>query len=202
MSMVTAKRTLLVLAGREHGFLPPPVTDLRDRACGSMLLDTTPTRGGKAFYAGWGGGDYSNSNNKLWVALAEKAYAQINESGWLKKGEDHNSYLKDKGIGSNYGNPNTARKASEAMEHIMGFDAKIEDKDDINAGSFTKNDLIQLVNSDNLVSVELGPHHYAIIGYDSSTKKFNLYDPFGSYQHKTWDELVASLRNGFQYTIT
>ncbi len=161
-----------------------------------------PTRGGKAVYAGWGGGDHSNSNNKLWVALAEKAYAQVNESGWLKKGEDHNSYLKDKGIGSNFGNPNTARKASEAMEHIMGFDAKIEDKDDINAGSFTKNDLIQLVNSDNLVSVELGPHHYAIIGYDSSTKKFNLYDPFGSYQHKTWDELVASLRNGFQYTIT
>ena len=161
-----------------------------------------PTRGGKAVYAGWGGADYSNPNNKLWVALAEKAYAQINESGWLKQGEDHNSYSKYEGIGSNFGNPDTARKASEAMEHIMGFDAKIKDKDDINAGSFTKNDLIHLVNSDNLVSVELGVHHYAIIGYDSSTKKFNLYDPFGRYQSKTWDELVARLRNGFQYTIT
>src|SRR5204863_759653 len=37
---------------------------------------------GKAQYAGFGG-RYDNSRNELWVALAEKAYAQMNEAGWL-----------------------------------------------------------------------------------------------------------------------
>ena len=39
-----------------------------------------PTNGGTARYAGWGGGHVSEVDNELWVALAEKAYAQVNES--------------------------------------------------------------------------------------------------------------------------
>lgn len=53
---------------------------------------------GTAVYAGWGGGKASENDNELWVALAEKAYAQLNESGWI--GQDNtNSY---NGILSSY----------------------------------------------------------------------------------------------------
>src|SRR5205823_1514926 len=42
-----------------------------------------PTRaGGAAAYAGFGG-RYDSAGDELWVALAEKAYVQINEDGWL-----------------------------------------------------------------------------------------------------------------------
>src|SRR5947199_872305 len=40
------------------------------------------TAAGTAVYASFGG-RYDSSANELWVALAEKAYAQANESGWL-----------------------------------------------------------------------------------------------------------------------
>src|SRR5581483_8539566 len=45
---------------------------------------------GRVVYAGVGG-LYNNAANELWVALAEKAYAQINEAGWIGHGSS-NSY--------------------------------------------------------------------------------------------------------------
>src|SRR5262249_23114540 len=47
--------------------------------------DYLPTRNGRFIYANM---DLlaSDSSNVLWVPLAEKAYAQLNESGWLGQG--------------------------------------------------------------------------------------------------------------------
>ena len=46
---------------------------------------------GKFVFANNGRGTASDPTNELWVALAEKAYAQFNESGWT--GQDGtNSY--------------------------------------------------------------------------------------------------------------
>ena len=47
---------------------------------------------GRAAYAGWGGSSYTSTTNELWVALAEKAYAQLAESGWSRSSTSTNSY--------------------------------------------------------------------------------------------------------------
>ena len=51
-----------------------------------MTVDSKlPTYGGGGFIYANMGGLASNSNNVLWVALAEKAYAQMNETSWLDR---------------------------------------------------------------------------------------------------------------------
>src|SRR5207244_740076 len=62
-----------------HGSTPAYVTVNRE----------LPESGNYAIFAGWGGGMYNSSSNELWVALAEKAYAQLDESGWI--GQDGNN---------------------------------------------------------------------------------------------------------------
>ena len=51
-----------------------------------------PTYYNGAIYAGVGGGSYTNSGNELWIALAEKAYAQWNETGKEGRSPAQNSY--------------------------------------------------------------------------------------------------------------
>lgn len=58
-----------------------------------------PTTSNRAAYAGWGGGEASSSMNELWVALAEKAYAQLGASGWSRPGNNRNSYSDIEGGG-------------------------------------------------------------------------------------------------------
>jgi hypothetical protein len=60
-----------------------------------------------AYFAGWGFSSvgknaYNNSGNVLWVALVEKAYAQLNQSGWIEE-NNTNTYQ-----GINVGPPNVA----------------------------------------------------------------------------------------------
>jgi hypothetical protein len=49
---------------------------------------------GKLLYAGYGL-SYTNSSNELWVSMAEKAYVQLHEMGWVRpglSGNGQNSY--------------------------------------------------------------------------------------------------------------
>ena len=56
------------------------------------------------------GTDNDDATNELWVALAEKAYAQLNESGWI--GQDGtNSY---QGIAGGW--------SANSMAHITGLE--------------------------------------------------------------------------------
>jgi hypothetical protein len=151
----------------------------------------TNSSGGAAF-AGWGGGHFSNTNNELWVALAEKAYAQINESGGI--GQDGtNSYNgrdvsptpvkdnRDGGINGGTGN--------DALAHITGRSTK---KGNVNWGIFDQNDDIgriihafntnQLVvlgtnKADEVASEFVGKHAYALVA--AQPDGFVVYNPWG-----------------------
>ena len=146
---------------------------------------------GKRVFAGWSpydsevfGHDYDSSNsfdspnNELWVALAEKAYAQINESGWIGQ-SNTNSY---QGI--------TGGTSKGALQHITGrstsersVDRRVwgigtEDVGRI-ADAATQNSTVVLATpalpSDNVH----GRHEYILLSYDPSTERFNLYNPHG-----------------------
>jgi hypothetical protein len=134
------------------------------------------TAGGDAVFAGWGGGSYNESNNELWVALAEKAYAQINESAWI--GQDNtNSYQ-----GIAYG-------TVKAISHITGLNNS--GYKDLEAGDF--NSVVNAFNADRIIYLSDGGHAYTLVGYNATTQMFKVYNPYGSTQDMTW----AALDNKF-----
>jgi hypothetical protein len=161
------------------------------------------------------GQDYNDPTNELWVGLAEKAFAQLNESAW--KGHDGtNSYFQPFG-----GN------AARAIEQLTGWQAYSTDMYTTplmgNPGSsvlsFTSDQIIDKLNSGKLVCLSSAPvsdkifnHHiHFVTGYDPTTGKFAVHNPYGMDQsasslaahpatlYLTWDELTANFKR-WDYT--
>ncbi len=147
---------------------------------------------GNAVYAGWGGGSNTEANNELWVALAEKAYAQFNEAGWI--GQDStNSYA---GISGGW--------MDNVLEQISGIDTTSK-----NANTMTKNELLSILNSSKMLTVGfvngtshgvVNKHAYTISSYNPSTQKFRLHNPWGNtHADVTFDQL-QSMKGRVQYS--
>jgi hypothetical protein len=158
---------------------------------------------GNRVYAGWGGGSNTSSTNELWVALAEKAYAQVNQSGWLGR-NNTNSYA---GIG--WGNSyNTMREITGRNTEGRGIPGQtllgIPIEQSILISSFNEGRLITLGTKDfNLSNSQVvADHEYTLVGYNSSTQKFKLFNPWGVDEgansqfpgilELTWSELVGN----------
>jgi hypothetical protein len=126
------------------------------------------------------GSQLSSASNELWVALAEKAYAQINESGWLRNhfglpGNGINSY---QAVAGGWG--------GDAIQQITGQAATLWN--DLNATS-----LINAWNSGKLITLGshgssdsfidgngvVENHAYAMIGYNAITGIFTFFNPWG-----------------------
>ncbi len=115
---------------------------------------------------------YDNANNELWVTLAEKAYAQLNESGWINQ-DNTNSYS---GIGN-------AGYLSDAFTHITGEKSRL--------GRFLSFDkVVDAFNSGEAIgfgsksggieSNIVASHAYALIDYNADTQKFTLLNPWST----------------------
>ncbi len=147
---------------------------------------------GTARYAGWGGGTNTESDNELWAALAEKAYAQVNESGWI--GQDNtNSYA---GISGGW--------MDNVMEQITGYDTTSK-----NANTMTRTELVNLVNSSKMLTVGfvngtipgvVNRHAYTITSYDSTTGLFHLDNPWGNSDADVTFAQLQAMQGRVQYT--
>lgn len=166
----------------------------RDYVTVDRYLPTGST--GYSQFAGWGGGRYDNANNELWVALAEKAYAQLNESGWIEQ-DNTNSYngtttsataVSDNSAGINGGWP------YKAIRHITGSNTQHQ-----NVSSLTDvNNIISALNAGRMVVVNttdapssdiVDNHAYTVVSYNASTQRFTLYNPWGSEIEQTRTQL-------------
>jgi hypothetical protein len=134
----------------------------------------------------WGGLPYAKTpNSELWVALAEKAYAQINESGWINQ-NNTNSYKSPPLAYDGYPGIEGGRP-EESMKHITGRNTSvlgISSIADTNAiiNTFTSNQLISLSSKEQGLVVSpqvVYSHAYVLVDYNSSTQKFKLFNPWG-----------------------
>ena len=165
---------------------------------------------GRYLYANDGGDNSAQNvvaaNNELWGALAEKAYAQLNESNEI--GQDGtNSYG---GISGGW--------SATATTHITGIGASWGQASVSGAGSSVSSAELQaLVNSNRVVTVggfdasADGPyvgatnvqsgirsHAYAITGYNPANGRYTIHNPHDrnhlSLTHAQLVELNASIR--------
>jgi hypothetical protein len=134
---------------------------------------------------------YADYSQELWVALAEKAYAQMNEMGWMSgsitgdiNGPGPNTY-----VALNSG------LISDTMRNITGQTAFAVFTTDPNG--FTK--LVADFNAGNMIGLPsltnppssnvVGTHAYALISYDTATQSVTLYNPWGSLIVLTWHDV-------------
>lgn len=138
----------------------------------------------------WWGAAYANASQEMWVALAEKAYAQLAESGWSRSATSTNSYTSISGGWMSWVIPQVTG---------MSVGGKY-----VSTSSLTKDRLIELSNSNKLLTVGfvygtveadgiVNGHAYTITSYDAATNKFFLRNPWGhTHASVTWEQLIAN----------
>lgn len=144
---------------------------------------------GRLVFAGFGA-TAANPANELWVVLAEKAYAQLNQEGWTEQ-DGTNSYA---GIEDGYSDTVMAQVTGGTPSYttiIRGSAADLQ--------AAVANGKPTVLNSRSTsVNGVIANHTYPVIGYDAATQKFNLYNPQGSYIQLTWPQITQSFAGYFQ----
>ncbi|MEX2317227.1 MAG: C2 family cysteine protease [Pirellulales bacterium] len=157
-----------------------------------------PTNGsGQLVYASRGS-VYSNTSNELWVALAEKAYAQLNEFGFTRAGFSDSGQNSYNGINGGY--------IYAALGHVTG-QATSPFAMTSSSSSFTT--FVNAYNAGKMIgfasyqtppagSGVVGSHAYAVVGYNAAAQTVTLFNPWGTeYGLLTlnWSQIQAN----FQY---
>jgi hypothetical protein len=127
-----------------------------------------------------------------WAALAEKAFAEVNASGWL------NSYSPSAGdsyAAINSGNPNTVVAYLQALTGLTSSAWTVISNGNWTVGpnyvqqELQAGKLVVVATGSNPVSSYIVPSHcYAVVGYNaSSSMPFAIYNPWGAGAYTTFN---------------
>lgn len=167
--------------------------------------------GRKLHTNGWSySNDINNSGNVLWVALLEKAFAQVNESGWLGTGDPWHSNEND------YTAALDGIRAQKVLQHLTNRPGQLFT---LLPGSFTgvmnalkagKPIVFGTRSEDGQVASNLiASHTFTLVSYNMATQKFTLVNAWGIHggfrngQFKpglvtlTWTQILASFGTWF-----
>lgn len=160
---------------------------------------------GRAIFAKWV--DTANLFQGLWVALAEKAYAQMNESGWLNRSRD-SQFVPGQPVSHNGVNAYAEiefGQSATALAQVAGGTAAVRA---LNALT-DRGAIVRALQAGRLVTLAsnvvtepdiVAGHVYAVTGYDAATQTFALYNPWGvgtssadpGWLTLSWDRVVAN----------
>jgi Calpain family cysteine protease len=126
----------------------------------------------------------------LWVALAEKAYAEISASGLNTRPDPVNSYYAING-----------GDGADTLEQITGQNGAslaFNNQAAFNAG-LVAGDLVDEATGSSEPTGIVTDHEYAVLGYNSSTQTYTLLNPWGwnfggpdpGILNETWAQLQA-----------
>ena len=133
----------------------------------------------------------SSPANSLWIPLAEKAYAQWNETG--KEGRDgQNTYACDRGrLDGHRRRPGAGTQCHRLQPHRLDRAGDDQCPGRERGGDHRHR---RAATADTLPYGLYGSHAYAVIGYNASTGLFTLYNPWGFDQPGvlSWSQLEAT----------
>jgi hypothetical protein len=135
------------------------------------------------------GANYTNTANSLWIPLAEKAYAQWNQTGKTGRTDSLNAYASIQG--GWMATVDAQVLGYNATDYIM---TNTKEQVAINAIAAKKAVTIGTLQWTGTNLGLYASHAYAIVGYNASTDKFTLYNPWGSNQPNplSWSQLQAT----------
>ncbi len=128
------------------------------------------------------------------VSLAEKAYVQINEMGWLRgylSGNGQNSYGAIAGgyiyaaLGQITGQSTTAFVSTASSSNFTAF-----------VDAYNQGKMIGFASKPTPASTSVvGNHAYAVVGYNAANQTITLFNPWGTQYGlvtMTWSEIQGS----------
>jgi hypothetical protein len=127
------------------------------------------------------GTNVNTADNVMWVALAEKAYAQLNEEGVIYQ-DGTNSYA-----GISGGDP------GEALKNITGLTVQSVAPADLASywTSGSRDHFLVLASKSDATGV-IQNHAYAVVNYNPNDHRFFLYNPWGTLNADlTADEIAG-----------
>ncbi len=148
---------------------------------------------GQLIYANRGALD-TNPNNELWTALVEKAYAQLNEMGWLHgalSATGQNSYSAIingyiyMALGQITGQHTAAFNYTTTTTSLTNFVNAYDEGKSIGFASKSAPASSQIVAN----------HAYAVVGYDVANQSITLFNPWGiqyGLVSMDWNQIQAN----------
>jgi hypothetical protein len=130
------------------------------------------------------GEQVNNANNVIWVALAEKAYAQLAGSGWSRGN-----------TASAYSSINLGWEG-DVLHQIDNDDASYNtlswSSQNAITNAFWSNHLVALDTKDSTATGIVPNHVYILLNYNSSNGTYTLYNPWGYTQTLNWSQVASN----------